>query len=136
MPSRTHIQILARRLTTQLAGKAFLTIERTTITDMLRRVSNEPTTRIKSRLARDLTEALDAHGIGVYPPLDQTTTGDTVRLYHVDSVFGHLVDVILRPDPATDSELGEMILKVKGKWRWSSDGYTRNLVTTVTKLQQ
>lgn len=129
MPTRTHIQMLARRLTNQLAGKAFLTVERATITDMLRRVSGEPSTRLKSRLARELTEALDGHGIGVYPPLDTTSTRDTVRLYHLDSVFGHLLDILLNPDTNSDSELGKVILKVKGKWRWSSDGYTKQLVT-------
>lgn len=128
MPTRTHINSLARRLTSQLNGSAFMTVERTEITAMLRRLSGEPTTRIKRRIAEELTEALSSHGIGVFPPLDQTTTGDTVRLYHQDSVFGHLLDIVVNPDPTTDNELGEVILKVKGKWRWNSQDRSEEMV--------
>ena len=125
MPTHTHIHILARRLTTELNGHAFMTIGRTDITDMLRRVSGEPATRIKRRIAQELTEALSDHGIGVYPPIDQTTTGDTLRLFHQDSIFGHIVEIIVNPDSDSDKDLGEMILKVKGKWRWSTDGQSK-----------
>jgi len=119
MPSRTHLVTVARKLKQQLNGRAFLTIERTKITQMLREVSAEPTTRIKSGLAADLTSALVNQGVQVYPSLGQTTTGDTVRLYHAGSVLGQLLDTIVHPDPGTDRDLSVVLKKVKGNWNWA-----------------
>jgi hypothetical protein len=119
MPTRTHLVAVARKLKHQLNGHAFLTIQRTKITELLREVSGEPTTRIKSGLAADLTSALVNQGVQVYPSLGETTTGDTVRLYHAGSVLGQLIDTIVHPDPGTDSDLGYVLTKIKGKWNWA-----------------
>jgi hypothetical protein len=62
---------------------------------------------------------LVTQGVQVYPSLEETTTGDTVRLYHAGSVLGQLIDVIVYPDPGTDKELGDVLKKVKGKWNWA-----------------
>lgn len=119
MPTRTHLVAVARSLKQQLNGRAFLTIQRTEITKRLREVSGEPATRIKSGLAADLTSALVNQGVQVYPSLGETTTGDTVRLYHAGSVLGQLMDTIVHPDPGTDSDLGDVLTKIKGKWKWA-----------------
>ena len=119
MPTRTHLVSVARKLKQQLNGRAFLTIPRTDITDLLREVSGEPSTRIKSSLAGDLTSALVNQGVQVYPSLAETTTGDTVRLYHAGSVLGQLIDTIVHPDPGTDADLGDVLTKIKGKWKWA-----------------
>jgi len=103
----------------ELNGHGFLTIERTKITEHLRQVSGEPTTRIKSTLAADLTSALVNQGVQVYPGLGETTTGDVVRLYHAGSVLGQLIDTIVHPDPGTDKDLGDVLSKIKGKWKWA-----------------
>jgi hypothetical protein len=121
MPNRTHLVAVARELKRQLNGKAFLTIPRTDITELLRKESGEPTTRIKSGLAEELTSALITQGVLVYPSLDETTTGDTVRLYHAGSVLGQLIDTIVHPDPGTDKDLGDVLSKVKGKWTWATE---------------
>jgi hypothetical protein len=91
IPNRTHLVTVARKLKQQLNGKAFLTIPRTDITELLREVSGEPATRIKSGLAADLTSALINQGVQVYPSLEETTTGDMVRLYHAGSLLGQLM---------------------------------------------
>ncbi len=96
-------------------GRALLTLDRTKITELLREVSGEPTTRIKLVL----TSALVTQGVLVYPSLGATTTGDTVRLYHAGSVFGQLVDIIVHPDQGTDKDLGDILTKIKGKWQWA-----------------
>ena len=57
---------------------------------------------IKSGLAADLTNALNTQGVLVYPSLAETTTGDTVRLYHAGSVLAQLIDTIIHPDQGTD----------------------------------
>lgn len=121
MPSRTHLVAVARDLKDQLNRKAFLTIGRSEITDLVRQESGEPTTRIKSGLATDLTNALNTQGVLVYPSLSETTTGDTVRLYHAGSVLAQLIDTIVHPDQGTDKELGDVIKKVKGKWKWATE---------------
>lgn len=119
MPTRTHLVTVARKLKQQLNGKAFLTIQRSEITELLRDVSGEPGTRIKSTLAGDLTSTLINQGVQVYPSLSETTTGDTVRLYHAGSVLGQLIDTIVHPDEGTDKELGDVLSKIKGKWNWA-----------------
>lgn len=120
-PTRTHLVAVARELKKRLNGQAFLTIPRADITELLREESGEATTRIKSNLATDLTSALITQGVLVYPPLTETTTGDTVRLYHAGSVLGQLIDTIVHPDPGTDKDLGEVLTKVKGKWKWAQE---------------
>jgi hypothetical protein len=120
MPTRTHLVAVARKLKQQLNGHAFKTIQRTEITALLRDVSGEPTTRIKSGLAADLTSALVNQGVQVYPSLSETTTGDTVRLYHAGSVLGQLIDTIVHPDTGTDRDLGDVLSKIKGKWKWAT----------------
>jgi hypothetical protein len=119
LPTRTHLVSVARELKNQLNGKAFLTIERTKITELLRETSREPATRIKSSLARDLTSALINQGIQAYPALEDTTTGDTIRIYHAGSVLGQLIDTIVHPDPGTDTDLGGVLKKIKGTWNWA-----------------
>ena len=121
MPTRTHLGAVARELRARLNGKAFLTIRRSEITDLLRKESGEPTTRIKSGLAGDLTSALLNQGVQVYPSLSETSTADTVRLYHAGSVLGQLIDTIIHPDAGTDKDLGDVISKIKGKWNWAPE---------------
>jgi hypothetical protein len=120
VPTRTHLVAVARKLKQMLNGHAFYTIERTDITEMLRKESGEPSTRIKSTLATELTSALINQGVQVYPSLAETTTGDTVRLYHAGSVLGQLIDTIVHPDSGTDKDLGDILSKVKGKWKWAT----------------
>lgn len=120
MPTRSHLVTTARELKKRLNGRAFLTIERTEITQLLRAIASEPTTRIKSTLAAELTSALVNQGVQVHPALGETTTGDTVRLYHAGSVLGQLIDTIVHPDTGTDADLGYVLTKVKGKWNWAT----------------
>lgn len=120
MPTRTHYVAVARELKARLNGRAFLTIRRSEITNLVRQVSNEPTTRIKCTMANDLESALINQGVQVYPPLAQTTTGDTVRLYHAGSVLGQMIDTIVHPAEGTDSDLADVITKLKGKWHWAA----------------
>lgn len=120
-PTRTNLVAVARTLKEQLNGHAFLTIPRTEITEQLRRESGLPTTRIKITLATKLTDALVTQGVLVYPPLTETTTGDTVRLYHAGSVLSQLIDTIVNPDEGTDKELGGVLTKIKGKWTWATE---------------
>jgi hypothetical protein len=120
MPTKTHLGAVARELKKQLNGKAFLTIPRTQITELLRKESGEPGTRMKSGLAADLTSSLITLGVLVYPSLVETTTGDTVRIYHAGSVLGQLIDTIVHPDQGTDKDLGDVLSKIKGKWVWAT----------------
>ncbi|MFX1787201.1 hypothetical protein GS491_26155 [Rhodococcus hoagii] len=122
MVTRTHLTAVARRLKKELNGKAFMTIERSTLTTYLREESGEPTTRLrtgKTGVAADLTDALIAQGVLVYPALVEAGKCDAVRLYRSGTVVGRLIDTIVYPDPGSDAELGDVLTKIKGKWNWT-----------------
>jgi len=107
-------------LKARLNGKAFLTVPRADVTELLREISGEDTTRLKSGLAGDLELALLEQGVRCHPGLVGTTTGDTVRLFHAGSVLGNLVDLLIHPSTETDRDLGAMLAKIKGKWNWAT----------------
>ncbi|MGH2710540.1 MAG: hypothetical protein ACRDH9_04975 [Actinomycetota bacterium] len=120
MPGRNDYALVARELKRRLNGKAFLTIGRRKVTEILREVSDEPTTRIKSVVARDLTHILLEQGLRCYPSLEETNTFETIRIFRAGSVFGNLVDLIIHPSSETDHDVGAMLKKVKGTWNWST----------------
>ncbi len=120
MPTRQHYIVVARQLRERLNGKAFLTVPRMEITQAVRDVSGEDTTRIKSVIAADLERALLEQGIRCYPSLAETSTVHTVRLFHTPSVLGNLVDLLVYPSIQTDKDLAEMLTKIKGKWKWAT----------------
>lgn len=35
-------------------------------------------------------------------------------------VLGQLIDTIVHPDPGTDQDLGDVLTKIKGKWKWAT----------------
>ncbi len=74
-----------------------LTIGRRKVTEILREVSDEPTTRIKGVVARDLTQILLEQGLRCYPSLEETNTFETIKIFRAGSVFGNLVDLIIHP---------------------------------------
>lgn len=119
MPTRDHLARLARALTQELGKNAFRSIGRMEITEKLRQVSGEETTRIKAELAKNLEKELLYQGVRCFPPLDQTSTGDTIRLFHTRTVVASLVDMLTNPGPETDRDLGHVTKKVKGVWNWS-----------------
>jgi hypothetical protein len=121
VPDRTHHTALARKLRAQLNGRAFLTIRRREITELLREISGEPTTRIKSRVADDLQLALLDQGVRCYPHLAATEMIDNVRLFHAGSLLGQLVDLIAYPATETDKDLADVLTKIKGKWTWAPE---------------
>jgi hypothetical protein len=117
MPTRNHLVQVARKLKKQLGKQAFLTLPRMEITQLLRDVSGEDTTRIKVGIASDLERALLEQGVRCYPSLTVTTTGDTVRLFHAGTLLGTLVDLIEHPSLEDDGDLADVLTKIKGKWR-------------------
>lgn len=120
MPARNHYVLVARELKKRLNGQAFRTITRSQVTDILREVSGEATTRIKKGVASDLTQVLLEQGLRCYPGIDETTGPESVRIFRTGSVFGNLVDLIIHPSRDTDKDVGDMLKKVKGTWDWST----------------
>lgn len=120
MPTRHQLTSVARKLKTRLNGKAFLTLPRMDITELVRETSGEDATRIKAGIAADLEVALLEQGIRCFPTLTSTSTGDTIRLFHAGTVLGSLVDLLIHPSVEADSDLGAMLTKIKGKWAWST----------------
>src|SRR5262245_14885880 len=109
MPNHMHLVLVARELKRRLGKNAFLTIPRAEVTQLLRGVSGEDATRIKSTLGGDLERALLEQGVRCFPRLVGTTSGDQIRLFHAGTVMGGFVDMLLYPDEETDRELGAAI---------------------------
>jgi hypothetical protein len=121
MPDRSHYALVAKELKKKLNGKAFTTVPRREITDILRQVSGEPTTRIKSNVAWDLSQVmLEKEALRCYPSLEETGSQDNVRIFRASSVFGNLVDLIAHPSTDADREVGNVLKKIKGEWDWST----------------
>ena len=121
-----ELSTVARQLKAKLGTRAFMTIPRMEVTNMLRSVSGQDTTRIKSVVGDRLDQALLAIGVRCVPTFASTTTGDDIRLLHVGTVLGDLVEILEHPAPENDSKLGAILAKIKGQWDWSrrdpSDG--------------
>jgi hypothetical protein len=132
MADRTHLIQVARELKKRLNGHAFHTMKRGDVTQLIREVSGEETTRLKNQMSSELERALLEQGVRCFPSLDPAVTGagDNVRLFHAGSLTGHIVDMLLYPSAETDRELAEAITKFKGRWNWNvtgqSDGVTEN----------
>src|SRR5919109_83517 len=101
MPTHTHLVRVARELKRRMNGKAFITIPRSDVTQLLRDISEEDTTRIKSAMGGELERALLEQGVRSFPSFAETTTGDTIRLFHAGSLVGDLVDLFVHPSPET-----------------------------------
>lgn len=120
MPGRNHYVLVARELKKRLNGKAFMTMPRHEVTTILREVSGESSTRIKSRVADEMTQVLLEQALRCYPGLGETEMNDNVRIFRAGSVFGNLVDLIVHPSKDTDADVGAMLKKVKGTWDWAT----------------
>lgn len=121
MVNREHYAAVAVQLKDRIDHRAFATIPRRDVTNILRQVSGEERTRIKSIVARDLTEVLEENGLRFFPSLEETDTRDNLRLYRVGSVLDDLVQMIAHPSPTNDANLGAAIKKVKGTWKWHKE---------------
>lgn len=126
-PSRTDYVQVASVLKKRLNGKAFMTVARKDITEILREVSNEPTTRIKSRVAKELTQVLLEQALRCYPSIEEAEMDDWVRIFRAGSMFSNLVDLIIYPSSKTDGDVGDMLVKFKGKWDWSTPSQRETL---------
>jgi hypothetical protein len=62
VPDRSHYNQVARRIRTTLGKKSSITLERTQVTDLIREVSSEDSTRMKSAMAAEVEIALLAQG--------------------------------------------------------------------------
>lgn len=136
MPTRHHLTVVARQLKGRLNGKAFLTIPRVDVTELLREVSGEETTRIKSVIGSELDLALLEQGVRCYPRFAETTTGDTIRLFHAGSVLGSVVDLLVHPSMETDKDLGDLLVKIKGNWKWATPTGPAALIETDEEPRQ
>src|SRR5689334_5217901 len=121
MPSRHHFVEVARRLKRRLEGKAYEAMPRMEITNLLREVSGEDHTRIKSNIASDLERAMLEHGVRVFPSLAKANTDEWVRIFHTlnargdaPTILGQVVDVLAHPSAETDKRLSNLLTKIKG----------------------
>jgi hypothetical protein len=123
MPTHDHLIQVARSVRRELDrdAKAFKSIDRMQLTERLREISGEPSTRIKAAIGADLERALNDQGLRCYPRLSETSTNDRIRVFRAGSVVGDLIDAVLVPSPDHDRDLAEALAKFKGNWDSSRD---------------
>lgn len=122
MVSDYELSLVARQLKTKLGARAFVTIPRMEVTNMLRSLSGQKKTRIKSVVGDRLDQALLLIGVRCVPTFASTSTADEIRLLHVATVLGDLVDILQHPSAENDPKLGSILAKIKGQWDWSRTG--------------
>jgi hypothetical protein len=138
VPTSDHLIKVARSVRRDLdrTSKAFMSLDRMDLTQRLRDISGESTTRIKATNGAELEGALNAQGLRCYPSLADTTTGDVVRIFRAGSAVGDLIDAVLVPSPDHDRELGEALAKFKGTWDWNREGAHRTERSTEEILRR
>lgn len=116
MPTREHLIQVARSVKRDLdrEKQSHRSYDRRDLTELLRRVSGEPTTRIKAIKGADLERALSDQGLRCYPGLSETSTDDRIRIFRAGSAVGDLIDAVLVPSRAHDQVLGDSVRKMKG----------------------
>ncbi len=118
MVTRAHLGLVARDLKKRLGTRAFLTVRRSEITQVVRDFSGEDSTRVKTIMGQELEQALLEQGVRCFPSLAETSE-DAVRLFHAGTFTGAIVDMLRHPAPETDRELAEALTKLKGRWNWT-----------------
>lgn len=121
MPSQDHFVRVARSVRRDLdrGSRAFMTFDRTELTNRLRRESGQHTTRLKTaQAAPALEQALSDQGLRCQPSLQHTTTGDRIRIFRAGSLVGDLIDAVLLPSEDHDRQLAQALAKYKGSWNW------------------
>jgi hypothetical protein len=116
--NRVHLGSVARDLKKKLGTRAFLTVRRSEITQLVREFSGADSTRVKTVMGQELEQALLEQGVRCFPSLGDTSE-DAVRLFHAGTFTGAIVDMLRHPAPETDRELADALVKLKGKWNWS-----------------
>ncbi len=114
MPNPSDLSRVAKSIRSRIDGKAFERIPRREITDILREVSGESTTRLKRAMSEDLERKLLEQGVRVFPSLQETSTDDVVRVFHTGTALASLVDMLLYPSAATDREVTKVTSKING----------------------
>lgn len=120
MPTRTHLVSVAKEIKRRLNGRAFHTMPRQEVTQMVRTVSGEDTTRVKSAMGDEIERVLLEQGIRLFPGLRDTQASDNIRFFHTGTLAATFVDILRYPDQDTDKQLAEIITKVKGQWTWAN----------------
>lgn len=125
MPTRPHLMTVAKEIKKRLNGSAFITMPRQEVTQLVRDVSGEETTRVKSEMGKEIEMALLEQGVRLFPRLQDTESSDNIRFFHTGSVAADFVDILAHPDrETTDKQLAQIITKVKGRWIWADASAT------------
>lgn len=120
MITTIDLKRVARELKKKLGNRGFLTVARFEVTELLRSLSGDDATRIKSVMGQNLEQALLEQGVRVFPSFSETNGTDGIRLFHAGTVVSDFVDMLRHPSSGTDKELAVAIAKFKGKYNWPS----------------
>ena len=108
-PTKQHLDEVAMQVREQLCDKPFLTLERLEVTRMVRDASGATRTSLKSVMAAQLEESLLARNVYCYPPLELTTTGDSVRFFSYSPILRWLLALLNEPKKSQDELLARSL---------------------------
>lgn len=120
MPDYGDLASVARILRDELeeTGADFRTVDRMRITQLVREHSGNLNTRMKPVMAGQLDHALLTLGVRCRPTLEETTTGDRIRLFKAGSAVAELFDAVdQHPSVYSDRELSSILSKLRTRRR-------------------
>lgn len=92
---------------------AYTTKTRTELTTLLREVSTQPRSKIGASVGDAIETALDHRGFRVFPHINEVGTHEAVRIVRRGTFVDQILNAFLHPSATTDTELADLITKVK-----------------------
>lgn len=96
----------------RLGRRAFMTISRMDVTDILREVSGQAGTRVKSLVAYAITQEMEERGLTFYPALSDVGGKDNIRVVRTNSFIPELVELLNFPNEDNDAKLRAALRQV------------------------
>ncbi|MDO8672260.1 MAG: hypothetical protein Q7O66_12675 [Dehalococcoidia bacterium] len=111
MPSYGDYVQVATQLEERLGQtkRQFISLPRGEITNILRGVSSEKTSRIKRQTGATLDKAFLEKGLRAFPTIEDTSTDAIIRIFRTNSVVAAILDILLYPNDKADKKLRSIV---------------------------
>lgn len=94
-------------------GLAYTTKTRLEIAALLRQISGQPRSKIGKNVGDAIESALEQRGFRAFPHINDVGMHDAVRIIRTASFVNQILNAFLHPGAMTDTQLAELITKVK-----------------------
>ncbi len=94
-------------------GKAYTTKTRLEIATSLREISGQPRSKIGRNVGEAIEAALEHKGFRAFPHINEIGAHEAVRIIRRGTFVDQILNAFLHPGMMTDTQLAELITKVK-----------------------